>query len=80
MFGLELKFNISQAKLLALNQISEAMIFPGARIKLPMELKEIVDRGNSVTSEEGMEGEIQALKRNSREMGSYIGVNLMDEI
>jgi len=80
LFGLELKFNISQAKLLALNQISEAMIFPGARIKLPMELKEIVDRGNSVTSEEGMEGEIQALKRNSREMGSYIGVNLMDEI
>lgn len=79
LFGLELKFNISQAKLLAINQISEAMIFPGARIKLPVELKSLIERGESFNSEEGFEAVRNTLRNNSRG-SSFIGVNLMDEI
>ncbi|CAD8164469.1 unnamed protein product [Paramecium pentaurelia] len=70
LFGLELKFNINQNRILKINDISQECFVPGMKIKIP------------IVQQEQNQGFFQESETNDFQLNqsSFYGRNLMDEI
>ncbi|CAD8212199.1 unnamed protein product [Paramecium octaurelia] len=70
LFGLELKFNINQKRILQLNDISPECFVPGMRIKLPNPQEQEIQQDQTENDHDTP----------NQNQSSYFGRNLMDEI